>query len=1318
MSRSKHLLVVCALLLGCGANAFAQPTGTLAGVLTDEQTGLPVAPGSNGPLFIVYACPPQLSQCNSSTQGAAQASPDVSGHYVIQNLAPGSYRVHVLAFFESGYISEIHPNIPCISADCTLQQGTPVNVAAGGTTTVDFALTKGGSIGGTVRRADTNAGVYRQLFLYNDRTSPANLRTTYTNFNTGAYEIPNLPPGNYYLRTVTADGSVANQYLDVLYPNLPCNLAGGSCPLWLGTPITVTTGATTTADFTLQPNGTIAGTITAADTGLPIVSGPGVTAGVTASAAGLQGSGIVVDAAGHYTINGLPPGRYYVKASVIGAGLPSPPPYRATYFGNVCEGCAGTPTPVDVTLGATTAGIDIALIPFSAPPRGSIAGGISTSITNEFLYSANCSRVAAYDSGGHLARTGTFVRPDNFTTWPSGYVIDDLPAGTYYVRFEDPGCFSLSVWGFFGGIAPDQTYGAAPCVTDDCDVRRGTPVTVTAGATTSGVDFFVAAGGSIVVDTGAALYDARGVRVNASRYFQPFAGFFGPSGPPSYVGLPDGTYYARTIDGRLGGGITCADCSATAGRPLVIRGANELVAGLTTPPRYTLSGVVRDAVTGAPLSTVNVELLDTDGRQVWSDTTDAVGRYEFAASDGSGQLVPGTYFVRTRNTRGYADLLYPSELCAGCAPVKGTPITIGTANVTGIDFSLPRGGFVDMRTLDPYGVPIQGQTMALFSASGQKVARVPLNLGGGATVLVAPGTYYARTEPASGYVMTGFDTGPCARGACDPTAGAPLDVTIGHTFGMFVAACTPGDISPSILASAVMGRPFRQVFRPSTPDTSVYVSSGRLPAGLTLDPTTGALAGTPTESGVFTFSVASVDAAGCAFVRQYTLQVAQCAFTLSADSATVGASGGAIPVTASDVCGYSTVTSQAPWIAADASSASASSPLTLTIGVNPDAASRVGTISIGRRVFTVRQAGQGSSAPFGNFETPIGGAQVSGSIAVSGWALDDVEVSRVRILRDAVAPEPAGALVFIGDAVLVEGARPDVERAFPGMPRNNRAGWGYLLLTSMLPNQGNGTFVLHAFADDAEGHATDLGTKTIVATNSTATVPFGAIDTPAQGETVSGAAYRNYGWALTPNPKFIPTDGSTIQVLIDGLPAGNPIYNLFRPDVAGLFPGLRNSAGPVGYRDLDTTALGEGVHTIAWIVTDNEGAGAGIGSRYFTVRNSADAQPAGLFLGPAAGRREGSLLQPSRNSVHRVAPLQALSLAFPSAENDACGISYAAYLIANGEVRDLPAGAAITPEGVFTWQPGPAFNGRYEFAVVGTSCQGEIRRQSVIVRVE
>jgi glucose/arabinose dehydrogenase len=244
-----------------------------------------------------------------------------------------------------------------------------------------------------------------------------------------------------------------------------------------------------------------------------------------------------------------------------------------------------------------------------------------------------------------------------------------------------------------------------------------------------------------------------------------------------------------------------------------------------------------------------------------------------------------------------------------------------------------------------------------------------------------------------------------------------------------------------------------------------------------------------------------------------------------------------------------------------------------------------------------------SSAPFGSFDTPANGASgVTGAVPVTGWALDDTSVQSLEIWRSPVAGEPPSN-VFVGYATFVPGARPDVAAAYPAYPNSDRAGWGYMLLTNMLPSGGNGSYTLHAFAIDGDGSRTLLGSKTLSCTNATATKPFGTLDTPAQGQTVSGSAYNVFGWALTPLPAAIPTNGSTIQLFVDGSPLGHPSYNLYRSDIATLFPGYANTNGAVGLFVLDTTALPNGLHTIAWSVTDDQGRSDGIGSRYFWVQN-------------------------------------------------------------------------------------------------------------------
>jgi len=325
----------------------------------------------------------------------------------------------------------------------------------------------------------------------------------------------------------------------------------------------------------------------------------------------------------------------------------------------------------------------------------------------------------------------------------------------------------------------------------------------------------------------------------------------------------------------------------------------------------------------------------------------------------------------------------------------------------------------------------------------------------------------------------------------------------------------------------------------------------------------------------------------------------------------------------------------------------------------------------------------------------------------------------------------------------VDGARPDVDSAY-AMPFDYQAGWGYLLLTNMLPNQGNGTFRLHVYADDADGHTVLLGSRTITCDNAHATKPFGSIDTPDQGGTVSGTGYINFGWALTPQPNTIPTDGSTITAFVDGVAIGHPVYNQSRSDIATLFPGRANSNGAIGYLQFDTTRLANGVHTIAWGVADNAGNAEGIGSRYFTVLNGASSStlspetvinaPVAFKMAtresaPAAGESAGQSVttllavpeinQPTfaQKGFSPNAPMDYVDVEVQGAaarvKTEELGLvritvgpavedgGFEGYMIQGGKLGALPAGSFLDRHsGEFFWQPGPGFIGAYDFVFI------------------
>jgi hypothetical protein len=387
---------------------------------------------------------------------------------------------------------------------------------------------------------------------------------------------------------------------------------------------------------------------------------------------------------------------------------------------------------------------------------------------------------------------------------------------------------------------------------------------------------------------------------------------------------------------------------------------------------------------------------------------------------------------------------------------------------------------------------------------------------------------------------------------------------------------------------------------------------------------------------------------------------------------------------------------------------------------------------------TVKNSSQ-ELPPFGSFDSPIHGSTVRSSIAVTGWALDDIEVESVKIYRQG-----GGDLVYIGDAVFVEGARPDVETAYPDYPYNYRAGWGYMMLTNFLPNNGNGTYTLAAAAADISGNEVTLGTKTIKVDNAHAEKPFGAIDTPTQGGEAFGSSFINWGWVLTPQPDHIATNGSTIDVYVDGVKLGHPTYNIYRADIANLFPGYANSNGAAGYFPLDTTAYTDGVHTIQWVATDNAGKTDGIGSRYFTIRNSISASRGQGGLPPCSNppfppdknlpcNHAIHVIKGYNTTIHsqtiypdegqnitiEIKELERVEIHFSEGTRGLAPLlQWTGYQEVNRQLRQLPIGSTLDRKnGVFYWLPPPGFIGEYQLIFFAGEKRGKSTRKNMTIKI-
>ncbi len=450
-----------------------------------------------------------------------------------------------------------------------------------------------------------------------------------------------------------------------------------------------------------------------------------------------------------------------------------------------------------------------------------------------------------------------------------------------------------------------------------------------------------------------------------------------------------------------------------------------------------------------------------------------------------------------------------------------------------------------------------------------------------------------------------------------------------------------------------------------------------------------------------------------------------------------------------------TATTSEPWLVV--SPPSGTSPATATISIDPAAAAVLprgtyaGTINIGSSVappsprsvavqLLITDSTSVTRWPYGFLDIPLQGSTgLSGAVPLGGWAADDIGIRRVQLFRSSVAGEPPGE-IYIGDASRVRGARPDVVSGRP-QPEVTRAGWGLMLLSNVLPNLGNGTFDLMAYAEDIEGRRTQLGRRTVTFDNTNSVFPFGTIDLPTQGGNLAGMAAPVEGWVLAQPGKSIPYDGSTIRLVIDGVVQPDvATYGLPRTDVAALFPfpTYANANGPAAQFTVDTTALANGLHTIVWLAFDDQGVAQGIGSRYFAVDNGAASQvmaPLAIEARSAAAVRalpratalvwdrqgfdnRGWALQLAggRTNEVRQAPGERLEVALDTWWwSSACG-TYAGYLVTGDVAGPLPPGASLDAEtGVFSWLPPTGFAGTFELEFVRRVCAG--REERIPLRV-
>ena len=239
----------------------------------------------------------------------------------------------------------------------------------------------------------------------------------------------------------------------------------------------------------------------------------------------------------------------------------------------------------------------------------------------------------------------------------------------------------------------------------------------------------------------------------------------------------------------------------------------------------------------------------------------------------------------------------------------------------------------------------------------------------------------------------------------------------------------------------------------------------------------------------------------------------------------------------------------------------------------PDLGSSSVQVTVGQ------QSGQppAAGAPLVGLDSPTAGANVSGIINVTGWAIDNqtavgTAISSVQVMVDGVS---AGFATYGGIA------RWDVCQVYPNRPNCPNVGYTFALNTA---GYSPGSHVITVVAKDSDT-SPDAGTATVNFTVMgqpvSGSAPTVMIDSLTPGEVVSGPIMLS-GWAID-NGAFV----STIEIQVDGYPVGVASLGVMRSDVCALYPTVPGCPY-VGFQyRLDTSMLPPGTHTVTAVASDN-----------------------------------------------------------------------------------------------------------------------------------
>jgi hypothetical protein len=444
---------------------------------------------------------------------------------------------------------------------------------------------------------------------------------------------------------------------------------------------------------------------------------------------------------------------------------------------------------------------------------GGVGSGTATTLDASLASGGAVSGVVTDAAGSHHAVAGVSVQ----VTFPGqmGPTADALTGtdGTYKVvgldtRSDYQVCFSSSA--SVAGGSSDSTGYVPQCYDGVAHGGSPTPVTVTAGALTTGVGADMSAGGAIsgVVRDATSHASLAGVQVSvhAPGWMGPLQVVStGPAGTYTAKGMAAGSQYSVcfTATSGVSGGTTdltgyasqCYDNLPPWDAPpwgattpvTVAVGATTSGVSAALTPGGVVSGRVTQAGTALGLHNVGVQVSTSPdpGGDTYNAWTNPDGSYSVVVPPFSSYRVcfhASGATGGTSDSPGYLDQCYPAQTALGGGDLVA--VTAGHAT-SGVDAAMfPGGAITGTVTQEGSGASLESVKVAVSLPSDptRDVFGTQTGPDGTYVLVVAPGTYRVCFDPSG--ATGGSSDGPGYVGQCYdnvPLGGAPTPVTVTST---------------------------------------------------------------------------------------------------------------------------------------------------------------------------------------------------------------------------------------------------------------------------------------------------------------------------------------------------------------------------------------------------------------------------------------------------------------------------------------------------------------------------------------------------------